>query len=199
MSAGPRGGLDGMGTLRYGLMSCSLDGYVADASGDFDWGAPDDAVHAFINDRVRDVGTFVVGRRMFETMRVWDTWELGQSEASDEFAEIWRGIDKIVCSDRLVADGVTIDAPRTTLEPRLTPERLTEIAAGTDRAVEVSGPTTAAGALLAGVVDEMTVRVVPHVAGGGLSLLPDGMQADLTRAECVPLGDGSVFLRYTRP
>lgn len=188
-----------MGTLRYGLMSCSLDGYVADASGDFDWGAPDEAVHAFINDRVRDVGTFVVGRRMFETMRVWDTWELGQSDAADEFAEIWRGIDKIVCSDGLVADGVPVDAPRTTLEPRLTPERLTEIAAGTDRAVEVSGPTTAAGALLAGVVDEMTVRVVPHVAGGGLRLLPDGMQADLARAECVPLGDGSVFLRYTRP
>ncbi|MEU2201384.1 dihydrofolate reductase family protein [Isoptericola sp. NPDC019482] len=188
-----------MGTLRYGLMSCSLDGYVADAAGDFDWGAPDDAVHAFINDQVRDVSTFVVGRRMFETMRVWDTWELGQSAATDAFAEIWTGIDKIVCSDGLVAQQGTVDAPRTTLEARLTPERLAEIAAGTDGVVEVSGPTTAAGALLAGVVDELTVRVVPHVAGGGLRLLPDGWQAELTRAECVPLGDGSVFLRYTRP
>jgi len=184
-----------MGTLRYGLMSCSLDGYVADASGDFDWGAPDDTVHAFINDRVRDVRTFVVGRHMFDAMRVWDTWETGQSAATDEFAEIWKGIDKVVCSDSLG----TVDAPRTTLEPRLTPDRLAEIAAATDGVVEVSGPTTAAGALRAGVVDEMTVRVVPHVAGGGLRLLPDGMQADLTRAECVPLSDGSVFLRYTRP
>ncbi|MFC7877181.1 dihydrofolate reductase family protein [Isoptericola sp. NPDC057391] len=180
-------------------MSCSLDGYVADASGDFDWGAPDDAVHAFINGQVRDVRTFVVGRHMFEAMRVWDTWETGQSDATDEFAEIWRGIDKVVCSDTLVAAGSGVDAPRTTLEPRLTPERLAEIAAGTDGVVEVSGPTTAAGALLAGVVEELTVRVVPHVAGGGLRLLPDGMQADLVRAECVPLGDGSVFLRYTRP
>ena len=188
-----------MGTLRYGLMSCSLDGYVADASGDFDWGAPDDAVHAFINDQVRDVRTFVVGRRMFETMRVWDTWERGQSHATDEFAEIWTGIDKIVCSDSLVAGGEPLDAPRTTLEPRLTPERLTEIAAGADGVVEVSGPTTAGVALLAGVVDELTIRVVPHVAGGGLRLLPDGLRTDLARAECVPLGDGSVFLRYTRP
>ncbi|MFE6970335.1 dihydrofolate reductase family protein [Isoptericola sp. NPDC057653] len=176
-------------------MSCSLDGYVADAGGGFDWSAPDDAVHAFINDRVRDVGTFVVGRNMFETMRVWDTWPPGQSDASDEFAEIWRGIDKIVCSDSLGA----VDAPRTTLEPRLTTARLAEIAAAADGAVEVSGPTTAAGALRAGLVDEMTIRIVPHVAGGGLRLLPDGMRADLVRAECVPLGDGSVFLRYTRP
>lgn len=194
MSHGREEGLGSMGTLRYGLMSCSLDGYVADAAGDFDWGAPDDAVHAFINDQVRDVRTFVVGRRMFETMRVWDTWPAGQSDVTDEFAEIWRGIDKIVCSDSLQA----VDAPRTTLEPRLTPERLAEIAARTDGAVEVSGPTTAARALRAGVVEEMTVRVVPHVAGGGLRLLPEGMRADLTRAECVPLGDGSVFLRYTR-
>lgn len=181
-----------MGTLRYGLMSCSLDGYVADASGDFDWGAPDDTVHAFINDQVRDVRTFVVGRRMFDAMRVWDTWAPGQSDVTDEFAEIWRGIDKIVCSDGLEA----VDAPRTTLEPRLTPDRLAEIAAATDGVVEVSGPTTAAGALLAGVVDEMTVRVVPHVAGGGLRLLPDGMRSELVRTECVPLDDGSVFLRY---
>ncbi|WP_344249956.1 dihydrofolate reductase family protein [Isoptericola hypogeus] len=175
-------------------MSCSLDGYVADAEGGFDWSAPDDDVHAFINDRVRDVSTFVVGRHMFATMRVWDAWPGGQGEAADEFAEIWRGIDKIVCSDSLDA----VDAPRTTLEPRLTTDRLAEIVASTDGVVEISGPTTAAEALRAGLVDEMTVRVVPHVVGSGLRLLPDGMRADLDRAECRPLGDGSVFLRYTR-
>jgi len=175
-------------------MSCSLDGYVADAAGGFDWGAPDEAVHAFINDGVRDVRTFVVGRRMFETMRVWDTWPPGQSQAADEFAEIWRGIDKVVCSDSLGA----VDAPRTTLEPRLTTGRLAEIVAATAGVVEVSGPTTAAEALREGLVDEMTVRIVPHVAGGGLRLLPDGMRSDLVRAQCVPFDDGSVFLRYTR-
>ncbi|MEL7974902.1 dihydrofolate reductase family protein [Isoptericola sp. F-RaC21] len=175
-------------------MSCSLDGYVADASGDFDWGAPSQATHAFINDEVRDVRAFVVGRRMFETMRVWDDWPPGQGEAEDEFAEIWTGIDKIVCSDSLDA----VDAPRTTLEPRLTPERVAEIVAATDGVVEVSGPTTAAGALRAGIVDEITVRVLPCVVGGGLRLLPDGMRVDLVRADCVPLDDGSVFLRYTR-
>ena len=174
-------------------MTCTLDGYVADADGGFDWGAPDEGVHAFINDRVRDVRTFVVGRRMFDTMRVWDDWPPGQGEASDEFAELWKGIDKVVCSDSLDA----VDAPRTALEPRLTPGRLAEIVAATDGVVEVSGPTTAAGALRAGIVDELTVRVVPYVAGGGLRLLPDGMQAELSRAECRALPDGSVFLRYT--
>ncbi len=174
-------------------MTCSLDGYVADADGGFDWGAPDEEVHAFINDQVRDVRTFVVGRRMFDTMRVWDDWPPGQGEAADEFAELWKGIDKIVCSDSLDA----VDAPRTTLEPRLTPGRLAEIVAATDGVVEVSGPTTAAGMLRAGLVDELTVRVAPHVAGGGLRLLPDGWQTELVLAESRPLPDGSVFLRYT--
>lgn len=175
-------------------MSCSLDGYVADAEGGFDWGAPDEEVHAFINGLVRDVRTFVVGRHMFTTMRVWDTWPAGQSAAEDEFAEIWRGIDKVVCSDRLDA----VDAPRTTLEPRLTAGRIAEIVAATDGVVEVSGPTTAAVALRAGAVDEIAVRIVPVVVGSGLRLLPDGMHAALDRAECRPLPDGSVFLRYTR-
>lgn len=175
-------------------MSCSLDGYVADAEGGFDWTAPDEDVHAFINDRVRDVRTFVVGRHMFETMRVWDTWQPGQGPVTDDFAEIWRGIDKVVCSDSLDA----VDAPRTRLEPRLTTDRLAEIVAATDGVVEISGPTTAAEALRSGLVDEMTVRIVPYVAGSGLRLLPDGMRADLTRAECQPFADGSVFLRYVR-
>ncbi len=194
MSRGTRRGLGYMGILRYGLLSCSLDGYVADAEGGLDWGAPDADVHAFINGRLRDVRTFVVGRRMFEAMRVWDAWPPGQGEASDEFAEIWRGIDKVVCSDSLAA----VDAPRTTFEPRLTTDRLAEIVGATDGAVEISGPTTAADALRAGLVDELTVRVVPCVLGAGLSLLPEGMRADLTRAECQPLSDGSVFLRYVR-
>jgi dihydrofolate reductase len=175
-------------------MSCSLDGYVADAEGGFDWGAPDDAVHAFINDRVRDVRVFVVGRHMFDTMRVWDTWPAGESAVADEFAQIWKGIDKVVCSDSLDA----VDAPRTTLEPRLTTARIAEIVAATDGVVELSGPTTAAEALRSGIVDEMTLRVVPVVVGSGLRLLPDGMRADLARAECRPLPDGSVFLRYVR-
>lgn len=193
MTFGTQSGHPGMGTLRYGLMSCSLDGYVADADGGFDWTPPDEEVHGFINELVRDVRVFVVGRHMFDTMRVWDDWPPGQGEAADEFAELWKGIDKIVCSDSLTA----VDAPRTSLEPRLTPDRLAEIVAATDGVVEVSGPTTAAGALLAGMVDEMTVRVVPYVAGSGLRLLPDGMRTELTRAECRPLPDGSVYLRYT--
>ncbi|MCK9793503.1 dihydrofolate reductase family protein [Isoptericola sp. 4D.3] len=182
-----------MGTLRYGLMSCSLDGYVADAAGDFDWGAPDETVHAFINDQVRDVRTFVVGRHMFDAMRVWDTWTPGESAAADEFAELWKDIDKVVCSDSLAA----VDAPRTRLEPRLTTDRLGEIVAETDGVVEVSGPTTAAGALRAGIVDEITLRVVPAVVGAGLRVLPDDMRADLRLAESQTLRDGSVFLRYT--
>jgi dihydrofolate reductase len=175
-------------------MTCSLDGYVADADGSIDWTAPSDEVHTFVNALVRDVRTFVMGRRMFETMRVWDTWPAGESAVEDEFAGIWRDADKIVCSDSLTA----VDAPRTTLEPRLTNARLAEIVASVDGVVEVSGPTTAADPLRAGMVNELHLLVVPHVLGDGLRALPDGARLALALADERRFDDGTVFLRYTR-
>lgn len=175
-------------------MSCSLDGYVADADGAFDWAAPGEDAHAFVNGLVRDVRMFVMGRRMFETMRVWDTWPAGGSAVEEEFAGIWRVADKVVCSDTLTA----ADAPRTTLEPRLTTARLAEIVAATDGVVEVSGPTTAAEPLRAGLVDELYLFVVPHVVGGGLRALPDGLRLELALVDERRFADGAVFLRYGR-
>jgi dihydrofolate reductase len=175
-------------------MTCSLDGYVADADGSFDFAAPNEDLHAFVNGLVRDVRTFVMGRRMFETMRVWDTWPAGESAVADEFAELWAAADKIVCSDSLTG----VDAPRTTFEPRLTTTRLAEIVAATDGVVEVSGPTTAAEPLRAGVVDELLLLVVPHVVGAGLRALPDGARLELELADERRLANGTVFLRYVR-
>lgn len=194
MSPGPPSGRKSMGTLRYGIMGCSLDGYVADADGGFGWAEPSDETHAFVNTLVRDVRTFVMGRRMFETMRVWDTWPAGELAVEDEFAAIWRERDKVVCSDSLTA----VDAPRTTLEPRLTNTRLAEIVAATDGVVEVSGPTTAAGPLRAGMVDEILLLIEPVVVGGGLRALPDGARLELTLVDERRFPDGAVFLRYAR-
>jgi dihydrofolate reductase len=183
-----------MGTLRYGTMTCSLDGYLADADGGFEWAAPSVEAHAFVNDLVRDVRTFVIGRRMFETLRIWDSWSTGGGTVEEEFAAIWQAADKIVCSDSLTA----VDAPRTTLEPRLTTTRLAEIVAATDGVVEVAGPTTAADALRSGMVDEVLLFVVPHVIGGGLRALPDGVRLALELTDERRFGDGAVYLRYRR-
>lgn len=182
-----------MGTLRY-AMSCSVDGYVADADGSFDWAEPTDELHAFVNGLVREVRTFVMGRRMFETMRVWDAWPAGERAVEDEFADIWRERDKVVCSDSLTG----VDAPRTSLEPRLTNARLAEIVASTDGVVEVSGPTTAADPLRAGMVDEVCLFVEPVVVGVGLRALPDGARIDLALVDERRFEGGTVFLRYAR-
>ncbi len=175
-------------------MSCSVDGYAADADGGIGWTAPGDDAHAFVNGLTKDVRVFVMGRRMFETMRVWDTWPAGESAVEDEFAEIWRGADKIVCSDSLTA----LDAPRTTLEPRLTTARLAQIVAATDGVVEVSGPTTAAAALRAGMVDDLRLFVVPHLVGGGLRVLPEAARTALRLTDQRVFADGTVYLRYAR-
>ena len=182
-----------MGTLRYG-MTCSLDGYVADAGGDFAWTAPSEESHLFVNALTRDVRTFVMGRRMFETMHVWDTMPSGGEVATDEFARIWQTADKIVCSDSLTG----ADAPRTTFEPRLTTARLAEIVAATDGVVEVSGPTTAADALRAGLVDDVRLFVVPHVIGGGLPAFPPDARLQLKLTDERRFANGTVYLRYRR-
>jgi dihydrofolate reductase len=182
-----------MGTLMFG-MSCTLDGYATDAAGDFSWGEPSRDAHAFMNARVRGTGTFVLGRRMFDTMRVWDTMPVDHDPVLAEFAELWKAADKIVCSDTLTS----VDAPRTTLEPRLTVERLAEIVADARDGIEVSGPTTAAQALQAGLVDEVWLRVVPCVVGSGLRALPAGMESRFDLVESRTFDDGSVYLGYAR-
>jgi len=185
-----------MGTLLYST-TCSIDGFVADADGGIGWTTPSEELHAFFNDSLRDVGTYVMGHDMYATMRVWDTWPAGRSAVEDDYAAIWAAADKIVCSDRLTATGV--DAPRTTVEPRLTTRRLAEIVAAADGAVEVSGPTTAAEALLTGMVDVLQLFVAPRALGAGLRALPAGLDLALELTQTRRFDNGTVLLRYERP
>ncbi|WP_402371704.1 dihydrofolate reductase family protein [Isoptericola rhizosphaerae] len=182
-----------MGTLRFGMITCSLDGFVNDGDGEIGWTAPSDDRHEFINRRVGDVSVFVMGRRMYEMLRVWDDWPPGR-QVEDEFAALWARADKIVCSDALDP----VDAPRTTVERRLTLDRLDEIVAQTDGVVEVSGPTIAAEALRAGRVDEIDLFVLPRTVGEGRRALPQGMQASLELRESRTFSDGAVYLSYGR-
>jgi dihydrofolate reductase len=171
----------------------SLDGYVADADGRFDWGQPDEEVHAFVNDLVRPVGTYLYGRRMYEVMRAWETLSLdGEPPAIRDFAEIWRAADKIVYSSTLGA----ASSARTRIEREFDPENVRRLKAAAARDLGVSGPTLAARAFEAGLVDELQVVVAPVVVGGGTRSLPDGIRLKLDLVDERRFANGMVHLRY---
>ncbi|UOE43543.1 dihydrofolate reductase family protein [Agromyces larvae] len=183
-----------MGALLYSI-SISLDGYVCDEHGNFDWGAPTEEEHAFINDRLRGLGTFVFGRRLYETMRVWETLDLqGQSPAVAEFAALWHDTDKIVCSTTLGDSDIT--TARTRLVRRLGVDDLRALAEASDRDVEVGGPTLAADAIRAGAVDRISFYILPVVVGGGTRALPDRARLDLELTEEHRFPSGKVFVSY---
>jgi dihydrofolate reductase len=188
-----------MGTLRFGTLTCSLDGYFADAGGGIDWTSPSVEAHRFVNALVRETSTFVLGRRMWETLRVWDTMPGGGESVEGEFADIWRVADKVVCSDTLTSDTLSsAGSRRTRLEGRLTNERLAQIVAATSGVVELGGPTVAADALQAGLVDEVLLLVAPQLLGGGRRVFPDGLRHPLTLVDERRFPDGVVYLRYGR-
>jgi dihydrofolate reductase len=174
--------------------TCSLDGYVVDANGSFDFAAPSEQVHAFLNETARPVGTFLFGRRMYETMRGWeDEYGVdGDPEVTQDFAAIYRAADKVVFSTTL--DAVT--TPRTALEHVFEPAaiRRRTVAAGAD--LSVGGATLASAALRAGVVDEISLMFVPVLVGGGTKALPDGVRADLELLEQRRFDDGWTYQRY---
>jgi dihydrofolate reductase len=175
-------------------MSCSLDGYVEDATGSIDWGAPDADVHAFVNDRQRSVGTYLFGRRLYETMRGWDDPDAfaGDSPEMREYADIWDGIDKVVYSRSLQG----VSTRRTRLERTFDVEAVRRLKEEADRLIEVGGPELAAEAYRAGLVDEVRLFVVPVVLGGGKRALPDGIRLDLALREEHRFAGGTVFLSY---
>ena len=172
-------------TLIY-LAICSLDGYVEDESGSFDWAAPDEEVHAFANDLARSVDTHLYGRRMYEVMRYWEDPPAGSDPVELAYAELWQAADKVVYSTTL--------AEVTTRRTRL--ERVFDPAALPDGVASVSGPTLAAHALRAGVVDEVQLLLNPVVVGGGKHALPAGLRLDLALREERRFGNGTVYLRY---
>ncbi|WP_394553912.1 dihydrofolate reductase family protein [Agromyces sp. MMS24-JH15] len=181
-----------MGRLMISI-SATLDGYVADAAGNFDWVPITEEQHLFINDRLKGVGTYLFGRRLYETMRVWDDLPYDEtSPATNEFAEYWRGTDKVVYSSTLES----IELRRGRLERRFDPDAARALVEASDRDVEIGGPTLAAAALRAGIVDEISVYVLPVIVGGGTRLLPDGVRADLELVDEHRFANGTVYLSY---
>ena len=172
-----------MGKLTYSAI-CSLDGYIEDEQGKFDWAAPDDEVHAFINELERPIGTYLYGRRMYETMVAWETVD------SHPYAEIWRAADKIVYSRTLES----VASARTRIEREFDPEAVRRLKEQGD--VSVGGPALAAEAIRAGLVDEYQLFLVPVIVGGGKRLLPDGVRLDLELLGERRFEGGVVYLRY---
>ena len=176
------------------VMNVSLDGYIADEDGKFDWGAPDEEYFSFINDLLRPVGTYLYGRRLYELMAVWETdpAAAAQSPAAREFAEIWQAADKVVYSRTLAAASTT----RTRIERDFDPEAVRQLKAAAERDFTVGGPTLGAHAITAGLVDEYHLFVWPVVVGGGKPFFPDRARLQLELLDERRLGSGVVYLRY---
>jgi dihydrofolate reductase len=171
----------------------SLDGYVADEDGNFDWAAPDEEVHAFVNELERPVGTYLYGRRMYETMVFWETVDAGsEPQVIRDFAEIWRAAEKIVYSRTLGE----VAGARTRIEREFDPDSVRQLLASADRDVGVGGAELAARAFEAGLVDECQVFLAPVVVGGGKRSLPEGLFARLDLLEQRRFASGFVYLRY---
>jgi dihydrofolate reductase len=182
-----------MGRLIYSAIA-SLDGYVNDADGDFSWAAPDEEVHAFVNDLMRSVGTHLYGRRLYEVMQVWQTFGLDDDESpvTKDFGRLWRLADKVVYSTTL--DGVS--TPQTRLERTFDPDAVRRLVADADDDVVIGGPGLAAHALRAGLVDVVSAIVVPVVVGAGTAFLPPGLRLTLRLEHEHRFASGFVALRY---
>ena len=171
----------------------SLDGYVADEDGGFDWAAPDEEVHTFVNELERPVGTYLYGRRMYETMVFWESSPdvAVQPPFIREFAEIWQRADKIVYSKTLS----TVAGARTRIERQFEPEAIRQLKATAARDMTVGGPELAAEAIAAGLVDEYQLFLVPVVVGGGKRALPE-LRVNLELLDERSFASGTVYLRY---
>lgn len=182
-----------MAKLIYSAIT-SLDGYIADARGNFDWGQPDEEVFAVVNDLERPIGTYLFGRRMYEVLVYWETAPdlEDQPPVVREFAEIWRGADKVVYSRTLD----TVSSARTRLERDFDPDAVRLMKASAARDLSVGGAELAAQALRAGLVDECQLFLTPIVVGGGTRALPDHVDLRLHLLDERRFGNGVVHLRY---
>ena len=182
-----------MSRLIYSAIA-SLDGYIADEDGNFDWAVPDEEVHGFINDLDRQVGTYLYGRRMYETMVGWETDPAlaEQSPLMRDFAEIWQAADKIVYSRTLEA----VSTARTRMERDFDPEAVRKMKASAGRDMIIGGADLAARAFEAGLVDECHLFVAPIVVGGGKRSLPDGVRVKFELLDERRFEGGMVYLHY---
>jgi dihydrofolate reductase len=190
-----------MGKLIY-LITTSLDGFVADMDGNFDWAMPSEEVHAFVNDVVRNVGTSLLGRKMYEIMKVWDDIPTegtggpmdGPSEAMNDYAKIWQSTNKIVYSTSL-SDVAIANA---TIERSFDPNTVQKLVADSDKDFDIGGPHLAAEAIKAGIVDDYHQIIVPIMIGGGNHWLPKDVSTMLKLVDARKFENGFVHLQYAK-
>jgi len=181
-----------MAQLIYSAIA-SLDGYVSDEDGNFDWAEPDEEVHTFVNDLERQVGTYLYGRRMYEVLVAWETVDLADRPPFiRDYAEIWRASDKIVYSTTLQA----VSSAETRVERAFDPEAVRQMKASAGSDISVGGPDLAAQAIQAGLVDEYHLFLAPIVVGGGTRALPDDVRVKLELLDERRFGNGVVHLHY---
>jgi dihydrofolate reductase len=182
-----------MAKLIYAAIT-SLDGYVADADGRFDWAEPDDEVHAFVNELDRGIGTNLYGRRMYEVMRYWEAPPnlTDQARAAQDYAQIWQAADKIVYSRTLRA----VSSARTRIEREFDADAVRQMKGAAQRDISVGGPDLAGQAIKAGLVDEIHLFVSPIVVGGGKQSLPDNVRVKVELLDERRFGNGVVHLHY---
>jgi len=181
-----------MASLIYSMLM-SLDGYIADRNGSFDWAAPDEEVHTFVNQLERSVGTYLYGRRMYEVMAVWET--LGTDRGPGyirEYGETWRDAHKVVYSRSLPA----VSTAKTQLERAFKPEAISKLKATAERDISIGGPNLAAEAFRARLVDVCQFFVVPIIVGGGTSAFPSDVRLSLDLVDERRFGNGMVYLHY---
>lgn len=181
-----------MAELIYSVIM-SLDGYIADQEGNFDWAMPDEEAHSFINELERPVGTYLYGRRMYEIMAVWETLPThDEPPVIAEFADIWRAADKVVYSSTLGSASTL----RTRLERSFDPEAVRRMKASSPSDITIAGPTLAAHAFEAGLVDVCHLLIAPIIVGDGKKALPDGVRLDLILQDERRFTNGMIFLNY---
>jgi dihydrofolate reductase len=182
-----------MANLIYSAIT-SLDGYVEDDEGKFDWAAPDDEVHAFVNELERPIGTYLYGRGMYETMVFWETVSTGADQPAviRNFAEIWRAAEKIVYSRTLE----TASSARTRIERDFEPDAIRRLKDASGADITIGGADLAGQAMAAGLVDEFHLFHGPIIVGGGKRALPDNVRAQLELLDERRFRNGTVHLRY---
>jgi dihydrofolate reductase len=181
-----------MGKLIYSAIA-SLDGYIADDQGNFEWAAPDEEVHAFVNELERPVGTYLYGRRMYEVMVYWETLETSREPpVMQDFADIWRAADKVVYSTTLE----TVSSERTRIERAFDPGAIRQMKTQAEDDIGVGGPDLAAQAIKAGLVDEYQLFLTPIIVGGGNQAIPDDVRVELDLRDVRRFTGGTVYLNY---
>ena len=190
-----------MGKLIY-LISTSLDGFVADKDGNFSWARPTEEVHSFVNDTVRNVGTILMGSKLYQTMKVWDDMPTegtggpmdGPSSAMNDYSKIWQAAKKIVYSTSLT----DLTIKNAIIERTFDPEAIQKLVVESDKDDDIGGPNRAGQAIKAGIVDEIHQIVVPIIIGSGNYWLPKDFKQELELVDTRKFENGFVHLHYRK-